>query len=75
MVNGSRVTPGDNLELLGVKFARDLSTRPQQAKLAASLRHRSSLIARLAPHLPIGPLLCQLAHGLVLGKANHAVTS
>jgi hypothetical protein len=75
IVNGSRVTPGDNLELLGVQFARDLSTRPQQAKLAASLRQRASLIARLAHHLPRGPLLRQLAHGLVLGKANHAVTS
>jgi hypothetical protein len=55
MVNGSRVTPGDNLELLGVKFACDLSTRPHQAKLAASLRQRASLIARLAHHLPRGP--------------------
>jgi hypothetical protein len=48
------------------------STRPQQAKLAAYLRQRASLIAH---HLPCGPFLRQLAYGLVLGKANHAVTS
>lgn len=73
-VNGANVSPTTELELLGVKIDQSLSFRPQQERLAVSMRQRASTIARLAHHLPRGPYLEQLAHGLVLGKAQYAAS-
>jgi hypothetical protein len=74
-VDGCKVSPATELELLGVRFDRNLSTLPQQKRLAASTRQRASLIARLSHHLPRGPLLQQLAHGLVMGKVGYATST
>jgi hypothetical protein len=71
-VNGSQVRPANQLELLGITYDRDLSTRPQQMKMDVAARQRATLIARLALHLPRGKYLHQLAHGLLLGKVGYA---
>jgi hypothetical protein len=74
MVNGSNVLPGDSLELLGVKYDKCLSSRPQQRRVAASTRQRASTIARLSHQLP-RCYLGRLAHGLVLGKIGYALAA
>jgi hypothetical protein len=72
MVNGSRVSPLSELELLGVRFDSDLTSRPQQKRLAAASRQRASCIARLTHHLPRGAYLRLLSHGLLMGKIGYA---
>jgi hypothetical protein len=73
-VNGNQVSPTKELDLLGVRFDSDLSTKPQHKRLATAARQRASLIARLAHHLPRGPYLRLLAHGLVMGKIGYATS-
>jgi hypothetical protein len=43
--------------------------------MAAAVRQRASLIARLSHHIPCGGYLRQLALGLVGGKFNHALAA
>jgi hypothetical protein len=74
MVNNNNVSPSNELELLGVRFDTNLSTKPQERRLATAVRQRASLIARLTHHLPRGPYLRQLAHGLVMGKVGYATS-
>jgi hypothetical protein len=57
LVDGNIVKPADNLELLGVKFDRQFTVRPHEEKLVKDARFRATHIARLAKHLPRGPLL------------------
>jgi hypothetical protein len=74
-IDSTNVTPSETLDLLGVTFGRDLSTRPQQAKLAAALRQRATMISRLSYSIPRGPLLRQIACGIVMGKAQFAIAN
>jgi hypothetical protein len=74
-IDSTNVTPSETLDLLGVTFGRDLSTRPQQAKLAAALRQRATMIRRLSYSIPRGPLLHQIACGIVMGKAQFAIAN
>jgi hypothetical protein len=73
--DSTNVTPSETLDLLGVTFGRDLSTRLQQAKLAAALRQRATMIRRLSYSIPRGPLLHQIACGIVMGKAQFAIAN
>jgi hypothetical protein len=73
MVDGMRVNPTDNMELLGVKMDRRFTFAPHAADVAAAARSRASLIARLGHHLPTGRYLTSLSTGLVLGKLLHAL--
>jgi hypothetical protein len=66
---------GRDLELLGVRFDRKMSTAPHVEDMAKAAKQRAAMIARLSQHLPRGRYLQQLANGLVLGKVNHALAA
>jgi hypothetical protein len=74
-IDSDDVTPSITLDLLGVTFGRDLSTKPQLAKLAAALRQHATMIRRLSYSIPRGPLLRQVACGLVMGKAQFMIAN
>jgi hypothetical protein len=74
-VNGCDISPSHTLELLGVKFDRQLSTRPYDLGLASAARQRANLIRRLTLYLPRGGYLRQIAHGLVIGKVGYAAAA
>jgi hypothetical protein len=75
MVDGNTITPSHNIELLGVKYDRKLSTTPHVRSLLTAVRQRASVVARLAIHLPRGKYLRQLAYGLVVGKFSHTLAA
>jgi hypothetical protein len=75
VVDGSVITPSSSLELLGVRYDQQLTNRPYLKALVTAVRTRSSLVARLSHHLPRGPLLRQIATGLVEGKIGHALAA
>jgi hypothetical protein len=74
-VDGSVIHPGDVIELLGVRYARRLSTPRHVKALLAAVRQRASVIARLSNHLPRGAYLQQLSYRLVVGKFSHALVA
>jgi hypothetical protein len=74
-VDRSVIHPGDVIELLGVKYDRRPSTGPHIKALLQALRQRSSVISRLANHLPRGEYLRQLSYGLVVSKFSHALAA
>jgi hypothetical protein len=74
-VNGIKVGPTNEMELLGVKFDNNFTTSPHDTSVAKSARQRAALIARLAHHLPRGEYLRQLARGLVIGKISFALAA
>jgi hypothetical protein len=69
------VAPSNNIELLGVKFNRALTTAPHNAAVLTAARQRASLVARLGNHIPRGRYLKQLAVGLFGGKIGHALAA
>ena len=75
MVDGVKVRPSKEMELLGVKFDNKFTTSPHDNSVAKSARQRAALIARLAHHLPRGEYLRQLARGLVIGKIGYAIAA
>eukprot|EP00095_Tigriopus_kingsejongensis_P001797 snap_masked-scaffold829_size91079-processed-gene-0.2 protein:Tk01797 transcript:snap_masked-scaffold829_size91079-processed-gene-0.2-mRNA-1 annotation:"unnamed protein product" len=74
-VDGVKVKPSRELEMLGVKFDTTFGTAPHVVSMAVSARQRASLVARLSCHLPRGVFLSQLARGLVLGKVGYALAA
>jgi hypothetical protein len=74
-VDGSVIHPVHNIELLGVRYDRKLSTAPHIKALHAAVRQRASVISRLVNHLPRGEYLRQLSYGLVVGKFSHALAA
>jgi hypothetical protein len=75
LVDGIKVSPAKEMELLGVKFDNNFTTAPHDISVAKSARQRATLIARLAHHLPRGEYLRQLARGLVIGKISFAMAA
>jgi hypothetical protein len=75
MVDGTAVSPGKELELLGVKFDAKLTTLPHDSSVAASARQRAAMISRLALHLPRGAYLQQLDRGLLIGKVGYTIAA
>lgn len=75
VVDGAVINPGDHIELLGVKFDRNLSTATHDANVAAAARQKASLVARLGHHVPKGRYLRTLATGLFAGKVSHALAA
>jgi hypothetical protein len=75
LVDGIKVSPANEMELLGVKFDNNFTTAPHDISVAKSARQRAALIARLAHHLPRGEYLRQLARGLVIGKISFAMAA
>jgi hypothetical protein len=72
-VNGSTIKPTGTLSLLGVTFDREFTTARHDSAVEMAAKQRAGVVARLAHHVPRGPYLCQLAHGLVVGKLlSHA---
>jgi hypothetical protein len=45
MFDGARILPRPTMELLGVTYDRNLTTTPHDAHVAASARHKASLVA------------------------------
>jgi hypothetical protein len=74
-VDGNNIEASNTIELLGVSYDRKMSTCPHDKSVAAAVRQRSSLIARLSHHVPRGGYLRQLALGLVGGKFSHALAA
>jgi hypothetical protein len=74
-VEGNTILPSNVIELLGVRYNRKLSTTTHIRSLLAAVRQRSSVVARLANHLPRGTYLQQLSYGLVMGKFAHALAA
>jgi hypothetical protein len=74
-VDKNIIMPGKTMEMLGVKFNRQLSTAPHTNAMVAATKTRASLVARLSHHLPRGAYLRTLAMGLVLGKLSHALAA
>jgi hypothetical protein len=74
-VDGSVIYPSGVIELLGVKYDRELSTAPHLKALLEDVRQRASVISRLANHLPRGEYLRQLSYCLVVGKFSHALAA
>jgi hypothetical protein len=74
-VDGKVIIPSTSLELLGVRYDQQLSTKPYIKSLVKAVRTRASLVARLGHHLPQGQLLRQVATGLVGGKIGHALAA
>lgn len=74
-VDSSVIRPSGELELLGVRFDRTLSTAPHGVNVARAAKQRAGLVARLAHHLPKGHYLTQLAGGLVVGKISYAAAA
>jgi hypothetical protein len=75
MVDGTRILPRPTKELLGVTYDRNLTTTPHNANVAASVRQKPSLVARLRHHVPQGKFLRQLAMGLFGVKVSHALAA
>jgi hypothetical protein len=69
------IYPSPTMELLGVKFDRQLSTKPYDLCLASAARQRANLIWRLTLYLPRGGYLRQIAYGLVIGKVGYAAAA
>jgi hypothetical protein len=74
-VNGSAIEPTETLSLLGVTFDRAFTTAPHNSAVEMAAKQRAGVVARFAHHVPSGPYLCQLAHGLVVGKLSHAAAA
>jgi exonuclease III len=74
-VNGSAIKPTGTLSLLGVTFDRAFTTAPHDSAVEMATKQRAGVVARLAHHVPRGPYLRQLAHGLVFGKLSHAAAA
>jgi hypothetical protein len=74
-MNGSAIKPTGTLSLLGVTFDRAFTTAPHDSAVEMAAKQRAGVVARLAHHVPRGPYLCQLAHGLVVGKLSHAAAA
>jgi hypothetical protein len=70
-----KVSPANEMELLGVKFDNNFTTSPHDTSVAKSARQRATLIARLAHHLPRGEYLRQLTKGLFIGKISFALAA
>jgi hypothetical protein len=74
-VDGKAIAAKAKFDLLGVTYNRKLGTDPHNVRVAAAVKQRAGLIARLSHHLPRGRYLRQLAAGLLLGKINHALAA
>ena len=74
-VGQAEILPRPEIEFLGVKFNSKLSSQPHQNQLAKAVRQRASMISRLSWHLPRGPYLKLLAHGLVYGKLTYGAAA
>lgn len=75
IVDGTKVSSKDELELLGVTFDCHLNTTPYEKKLVKAAKLRSAMIAQLAHHIPRGRYLRQLAFGLFFGKVSYSVAA
>ena len=58
------------LDLLGISLNKNLSFGAHHKKLLADLRRRIGVIRRLRTRLSRGPLLCEIANALVIGKVQ-----
>jgi hypothetical protein len=74
-VDSKSIAAKNTFELLGVTYNRKLNTDPHNLRVAAVVKQRAGLIARLGHHLPRGRPLGQLAAGIVLGKISHTVAA
>jgi hypothetical protein len=74
-VNGSAIEPTKTLSLLWVTFDRTFTTALHNSAVEMAAKQHVGVVARLAHHVPRGPYLCQLAHGLVVGKLSHAAAA
>jgi hypothetical protein len=74
-LDGNIIMPSRTLEMLGVKFNRQLSTDPHIDAMVAATKTRASVVSRLTHHLPRGAYLRTLAMGLVLRKLSHALAA
>ena len=66
-VGSSLISASTELNLLGIEFDSNFSTTPFLHKLAAAVKTRASLIARLSFSMP-PHVLSTLANGLLMGK-------
>ena len=73
--DGATISPAPELELLGVRYDKNLTTGPHNRAMAAAARSRAAVIRRLALHIPRGLYLAQLARGLLLGKVGYAIAA
>ncbi len=70
-VGSSLVEPSDSLEVLGVKFDKQLTTNPHLSSLNVSARSMTAVANRLALHLPRNSLKSVMG-ALVRGKIGYA---
>jgi hypothetical protein len=72
-VDGNTIHPGNVIKLLGVRYARKLTTTPHIKSLLTSVRQRASVIARFANHLPRGRTcgsVLRAGHGQVISSTG-----
>jgi hypothetical protein len=78
-VDRSVIHPVDTIELLGVRYDRNLSTKPHIKALLAAVRQRASVISRLANHLSRGgvpaAVVVRPGRGQILPRAGGCGTA
>ena len=73
VVDNATITPGKNLDFLGLTVDSKLCIDANGPAIAA--RHKAAVIGRLACHLPKGRYLSQLASGVLLGKIAYSAAA
>ncbi len=70
IIDGVNVIPGDNLELLGVRFNKQLAPTPHLEATCAAARSIACAARRLSLHLPQASLQ-QVLQALIMGKLGY----